>query len=112
MRDQGSFPVAIAGDPSGQLVYVANFGSGDISGYAVDSTTGSLSAMGQLVPTGAGPLSVNVDASGKYLYVANSRSDNISVFAIDPNQGTLSSAGPPTGTGVAPSSVVTVAQVR
>ena len=110
--DEGSFPVAIAGDPSGKFLYVGNFGSGDISVYGVDSRTGAISPIGPLVPTGDGPLSVDVDSSGKYLYVANSRSNNISVFAIDPGRGTLSSAGPPTATGVAPSSVITITKVR
>jgi 6-phosphogluconolactonase (cycloisomerase 2 family) len=29
-------------DPSGQFAYAANDGSGDISAYAVDATTGAL----------------------------------------------------------------------
>ena len=53
---------ALAIDPSGLFAYVANDGSGDISVYAVDATTGALSAVGNSpVASGNEPRSIAID---------------------------------------------------
>ena len=38
----GSFPAFITVDPSGKFAYTANWGSGNISVYSINTTTGAL----------------------------------------------------------------------
>jgi DNA-binding beta-propeller fold protein YncE len=69
----GSNPDSIAVDPTGRFVYVANFNSGNVSGYSIDSKTGILTPLS--VPTlraGSGSQSVAADPTGKFVYVVGS----------------------------------------
>ena len=43
-------PTSIAIDRSGTVAYIANSGSKNISMYSINSTTGTLSLIGTLVP--------------------------------------------------------------
>lgn len=84
----GLNPSAIAIDPTGTYVYVANAGSGNVSGYQRGSA-------GVLTPlpgspwqttttaTAPSPMSITVDPLGRFVYVANFALDNIAVFQID-----------------------------
>ena len=100
---EGSYtgPHAVAVDPSGKFVYVANaFGVGpnppsSISAYIIDSATGALSAVAGspfLTRTFAGGLAV--DPSGKFVYVGNAGSNQpnqptVSAYSIDTSTGAL-----------------------
>ncbi|HET9377948.1 MAG TPA: beta-propeller fold lactonase family protein [Chthoniobacterales bacterium] len=69
----GSFSISITTDPFGRFVYVANFGSQDISSYRV-LENGALSPVpGSPFPIlGAGePITVVVEHTGRFLYAAN-----------------------------------------
>ena len=86
----GSLPNSVIVDPSGQFAYVANWGSGDVSAYKIDSTTGALTAVGSSqVLAGGGPFSITVDPSGKFAYVANQTTDDVSAYTIDSITGAL-----------------------
>jgi len=47
--DAGNKPVWVAVDPTGTFLFVANQGSEDISTFAIDSGTGALSKIGDVV---------------------------------------------------------------
>jgi 6-phosphogluconolactonase (cycloisomerase 2 family) len=107
----GETPEAIAVDPSGKYVYVANAKpspAGKISQYVI-GVDGALAPMAT-PSTSAGnyPVSIAVDPSGKYAYVANNQSGDVSDFQLGADgslapMGTVKSgAGYPN----APSSVV------
>jgi len=53
-----SFDVAI--DLSGQFLYAANPTTNSVSGFRIDASTGSLSALGQTSLTGHGPVSFTI----------------------------------------------------
>jgi 6-phosphogluconolactonase len=98
----GSDPSAttVAIDPRGRYLYVvATFTVGPledtVSGYVIDSTTGSLTP-GSLIPVPGSPFaaapspySVAVDRDGRFLYVGNDDSNEVSAFAIDQPSGSL-----------------------
>ena len=88
-----------------RYVYVGNEGSDDVSAFAVNPATGSLTAVGSPFPAGTGPKAMALYGSSA-LYVANADSDNVTAYNIDASTGAL--IGPPsnTATGKSPTSVV------
>lgn len=92
-------PDAIAVDPSSRFVYSANAGSGNISGYNINASTGGLSSMlNSPFSTGAGPSAIAIDPTGRFLYVGNfagAASDSITAYTIDSESGALTSAASP-----------------
>ena len=68
---------------------MTNTGDNTISAYTIDTTDGTLTALGTPVPAGTYPSSVAVDnpLSGRFAYVAN-MGGGISVLKINPD-GTL-----------------------
>jgi YVTN family beta-propeller protein len=86
-------PISMAVDPTGTFAYVANSGSGDVSMYSINTTTGALTSLG-LIAAGANASSVAVDPTGKFAYVTNSGSNDVSMYTIDAATGVLT----PTGT--------------
>lgn len=85
-------------DPLGRFLYVTT-GGNSISGFAIDRTTGNLTAMpASPFPAGTSAQNMVIDASGKNLYVTNETSATVGSYSIDPNTGTLSLLGQlPTG---------------
>ena len=94
----------MAVDPVGKFAYVANYGSNNVSAYAIDATNGALTPVkGSPFAAGIGPYSVTVYPSGKFAYVASLGSDNIYGFAIDATSGALRSLpGSPFAEGYGP----------
>jgi DNA-binding beta-propeller fold protein YncE len=104
MATGGVSPQSIVVDPTGRFVYVANEGCpgdfstsvGNVSIYAIDATTGTLTAIGLPVPADFGARSVTVDPSGKFTYVANNGDGHIgsvSMYTINATTGVLNSIG-------------------
>jgi 6-phosphogluconolactonase len=94
--DAGPFsgPSSMAVDPSGRFAYVGNSGLGNVSGYAINPSTGALtSIVGS--PFAGGPFelelrSMTVDPSGKFAYVANDVNfNNVLGYMINPSTGAL-----------------------
>ncbi len=73
------------------FAFVANAGSGTVSVYDVNQTTGGVisPSLGSPFPTGASPSEVTIDPSGQFALVANTGSNNISVYAINSITGVL-----------------------
>lgn len=76
----GNFPYAVAVEPTGALVYVANYNSGTVS--VIDAATTMVTAT---IPVGASPRAIAVDASGSFAYVANGSSNSVSVVDLATN---------------------------
>ncbi len=87
-----------------QFAYVANSASSNVSGFAVNANTGTLTPLaGSPFATGTSPQGMMVDPNKRYLYVTNVNSNNISVFSINPTSGALSPiVGSPFATGTNP----------
>jgi 6-phosphogluconolactonase len=86
-----------------KYVYVGNEVSNDVSAFAVNPATGSLTTVpGSPFPAGTDPQAMTL--SGPTLFVANAGSDNVSAYFIDPETGGL--GAPSTiATGKGPTSI-------
>jgi 6-phosphogluconolactonase len=83
-------PNAVVVDPSGRFLYAANNTTNDVSAFAIDYNTGSLTPLrGSPFPAGSGPRSMTLDASGSFAYVANAGDNDLSAYTIDPTSGAL-----------------------
>jgi 6-phosphogluconolactonase len=56
--------------------------SGSVNAYAIDATTGKLTALNQQISGGTGPCHISVDATGKTLLVANYGGGSIAALPI------------------------------
>lgn len=80
----GTTPYAVAIDSTGAYVYVANRGSGTISGFTIG--TGSVLTALSSSPFGSGSLvtSLAIDNSGAYLFAAaNGGSPDLTMYSFD-----------------------------
>jgi YVTN family beta-propeller protein len=85
----GADPRAVAVDPLGRFVYVAN-GSGTISVYRFDPAVGAPKEIaGSPFKSQPNPVALTVDANGRFVYVASAGGKNMSVHAIDARTGGL-----------------------
>ena len=95
----GQSPSAVTIDPSGKYIYVANYASNTVSGFAIDPTTGAPAPLAGAANTSAvdpGPASVIVeDAIGRYVYTANFIAGTVSSLFLDPNAGLHSGQSSP-----------------
>jgi 6-phosphogluconolactonase (cycloisomerase 2 family) len=81
----GTQPIAMAIDPAGQFLYVANLWSHDISAFAIEVGTGQLKQLaGSPTPAGAdNPTDLKIDPAGRFLYVlCNGSQKTVRTFAI------------------------------
>jgi len=74
----------------GQFAYTANNGSGNVSGFSINPTTGFLTPIpGNPVAVGPSPAQVGLTPNGKFAYIPNSSGRQIAAFTIDPASGAL-----------------------
>ena len=86
----GVKPSAIASDATSAYVYVTDFNSANVRGYAVN--TGNLTPLsGSPFPAGNQPSAIVVDPSYPYAYVANSEDSTITAYSM--SSGKLSYLG-------------------
>ena len=86
----GVKPSAIASDATSTYVYVTDFTSANVRGYAVNN--GNLTPLaGSPFPAGNQPTAIVVDPSYPYAYVANSLDSNVTAYSI--SNGKLSRIG-------------------
>jgi 6-phosphogluconolactonase (cycloisomerase 2 family) len=86
----GVKPSAIASDATSTYVYVTDFSSANVRGYAVN--TGNLTPLaGSPFSSGNQPTAIVVDPSYPYAYVANSLDSNVTAYSI--SNGKLSRIG-------------------
>jgi len=92
----------IAVDPTSHYLYLASLNDGTVGGFAIDQTTGALTALaGAPYAAGAGAGAIPAfSPNGKFLYVMNQTANTVSVYAIN-SDGSLSNiTGSPFATGV------------
>ena len=89
-----SAPIALAVDPSGKFLYVANNAANEVAGFIINGTSGTLGAISTSPFTGlSSPIAVAVAPSGGYLYVANSLGSSLAAYTINPTSGGLTVTG-------------------
>lgn len=72
------------------FAYVANSGSGNISGYAINAKNGHLTGVsGSPFTAGTNTYAVTTDPSGRFAYAANEGSNSVSAYTIDASTGAL-----------------------
>jgi 6-phosphogluconolactonase (cycloisomerase 2 family) len=99
---RGSSPVSY----TPRFAFTANDGSSDVSTFAIDSASGTLSLVGTPAATaGTGSFSIAADPAGRFLYVGNQDSNDVSAFKINPANGTLSAIGTPIAAGTNPDGI-------
>ncbi len=90
---KGEFPWAVAVDPTGKFVYVANYYAANVRAFAIDQNTGALAQVpGSPFPAGGIPRGLTVDPAGRFVYVASGYRGSpgiVSAFTIDANSGAL-----------------------
>jgi 6-phosphogluconolactonase (cycloisomerase 2 family) len=103
----GDRPSSVTVDPSGQFAYVTNLYGNSISAYTINASNGTMTKVGDDVPTGQAPSRISIDAQHRFAYVANSGGGgSISIYAIDAATGALSKGGNDVPTGEGPLSLV------
>src|SRR5436305_1440807 len=81
---------ALAFSPGGGLIAATNVGASSVSVFAVDPSTGALSAVaGSPFSTGpeSGPSSLAFSPRGRLLATANFGAGSVSVFSVNPSTG-------------------------
>jgi len=74
--------------PSGKFLYAPNRGHNSIACFAVDATTGHLTALGQ-VPSETVPRAFSLDPTGTFLFAAGLESGRLAAYRIDQHTGLL-----------------------
>jgi 6-phosphogluconolactonase len=74
--------------PNGKFVWVSNRGHDSLAGFAIDSGTGKLSALGQ-TPTEKTPRSFDIEPDGRFVLGAGEGSGKLAVFRVDLDSGKL-----------------------
>lgn len=85
--------------PSGKFLYCSNRGHDSLAIFAIDETTGKLSAVGHQSTLGKTPRNFGIDPTGAYILACNQASDSIVVMRIDQATGKLEPVGEPVHVG-------------
>jgi 6-phosphogluconolactonase (cycloisomerase 2 family) len=85
----GQAATSLTMHPSGRFAYLA-LSNGSLRPYAIDATTGALTAGSDTAALGTPILRAGVDAAGRYLYVATAM--DTKVYPIDHATGALGAA--------------------
>jgi 6-phosphogluconolactonase (cycloisomerase 2 family) len=97
----GDDPRFLAITGTGAFLYVANYGSNNVTAYKVNALTGVLTTVGTYATGGSQPS--NVMVSNNFLYVTNAASNDVSAFTINSSTGALSHvSGSPFAAGDSP----------
>ncbi len=89
----GNNPVALAIEPAGKFLFVANQLSNSVSVFSIGSD-GSLTEVGSSPVSVTDPVALAIPSSGNFLYVADQLNSQIHIFSFDSN-GNLSPLGTP-----------------
>ena len=101
----GNNPVALAIDPSGKFLFVANQLSNNISVFSIGSNAGLTEVPRSPFPA-SDPVAVAVPSSGNFVYVADQLNSAVDIFTFD-SAGKLTALGLPIPlpSGTAPSAI-------
>jgi 6-phosphogluconolactonase len=83
----------IAVHPSGKFIYGSNRGHDSITVFAIDESSGLLTAVQHASTEGKTPRFFAIDPTGRWLLACNQGSDSIVLFRIDPHTGRLTPTG-------------------
>lgn len=73
----------IGGVGTTSILYVTNRGPNDVSGYSINTTGGTLTAIpGSPFSNVSGPSAIAVSSNGFFAYVTNSRTNNVTGFRV------------------------------
>jgi 6-phosphogluconolactonase (cycloisomerase 2 family) len=92
----------IAVDPTSHYLYLASLNDGTVGGFAIDQTTGALTALPgapYTAGTGAGAIPA-FSPNGKFLYIMNQTANTVSAYAIGSDGALSNVTGSPFATGV------------
>jgi len=99
----GSGLNGIAMHPSQKFLYALATGTpGSVHGYAIDASTGGLTAINDLPTDDNNPGEILVNPSGTALYVTNRTSDKVSQYIVNSTIGVLGTLGAALSTGQNP----------
>jgi 6-phosphogluconolactonase len=99
----GSLPQFLAMDPAGNYLYVANVQSGNISVFAINSSSGVLSQVaGSPFSIGFAPLNMKLTPSGKFLYVSGVSAPDGLIAGFSVNAGALQEISVTSSDGINP----------
>ena len=87
----GVKPSAIATDPGGRFIYVADQSANQLLGYTIQGD-GTLQSMGNGFATGLYPNSMVISANGLFLYATDFNANDVRIYSIDQSTGVLTSA--------------------
>jgi 6-phosphogluconolactonase len=90
----GSSPTLLAMDAAGTFLCAANSGSGDISVYSIDASSGALTQIGTNVPIGMSALNMVISPSGNILYVTGQPGNTGAIQAFSINLSATAPAAP------------------
>src|SRR6266481_5296641 len=77
-------PTSLAVEPSNKFAYVSNFSDNTISAFAINASSGALTAVaGSPFPAAGNPVMIASESSGRYIYTANQSTADVSGFAIN-----------------------------
>jgi 6-phosphogluconolactonase len=88
-----NYPADLHVASSGRFLYGSNRGDNTIAMFAIDPSSGQLTAMQQVSTGGDWPRNFAFDPTGGFLLVANQRSDSILSFRVDGESGRLTPTG-------------------
>jgi 6-phosphogluconolactonase (cycloisomerase 2 family) len=80
--EAGVKPTAIASDPTNRFVYVTDYASNALIGYAIMSTNMLNFLPNDPVAAGGEPSAVTIDPRGLFIYVTNSLDSTVSAYEI------------------------------
>lgn len=79
--------------PNGRFLYGSNRGSNTIAVFAIDASSGRLTAVERVSTGGNWPRNFKLSPTGRFLLAANQRSDDVRVFRVDSETGRLEPTG-------------------
>jgi len=85
-----STPNSFSRHPSNRFLYVVHSTANNISGYAINESTGALTAVpGGTFAAGTNPISLVFTANGQFAFVVNQGSANIYTYSVNTTTGAL-----------------------
>jgi len=78
--------------PSGKFLYAPNRGHDSIASFAVDGSSGRLTAIGHMA-TEAVPSAFSLDPAGHFLFAAGSASNRLAAYRVNSDTGALTPLG-------------------
>ncbi len=92
----GSGTMTMVAAPNAAALYASDRVSSKIYAFSVDSSKGTLTAVGAPISTGTPgymAFTLAIAPSGKFLYAGNSKDGTVTMFSIDPATGALTAQG-------------------